>query len=436
MFSDLSLLPRLIRALEEEGYKKPTPVQRQAIPKVLEGKDLLVSAATGTGKTAAFLVPVIQQLMKNKAPRQGSRCLILAPTRELARQIFKSCEKLIQYTYLKSGLFIGGEDFFYQKALLRKDPEIIIATPGRILEHIKKGSALVEHLEHLVLDEADTMLELGFQEDVTEIAQQCSASRQTLMFSATLDRRGIATLAADLLNDPETIVVDKHRQQHKSIKQQVILADDEDHKKNLLHWLLSNESFHKALIFTNTKTGSNRIRGFLRGKKFKADSLNSDMSQDERSATMASFRSHTTQVLVATDVASRGLDVSDIDLVINFDMARNGDDYIHRIGRTGRADQQGVAISFITAREWNLMVAIERYTQAQFERRTIKALVGKYKGPKKVKNSGKVAGKAKRPKLKDDKVKGTKLKSRPKKSKSAAKKAPVDGFAPMKKKKK
>lgn len=428
-FSSLELLPRLIRALEEQGFTEPTPVQSQAIPIALSGKDMLVSAATGTGKTVAFLLPIIQQLMANKSPRQGSRCLILAPTRELAKQLFKQCEKLVQYTYLKPGLFIGGEDFKFQAALLRKDPEIIIATPGRILELITKEAALVSHLEHLVLDEADTMLELGFEEDVAAIAGHCGDNYQTLMFSATLDRKGVKHLAMQLLNEPETLIVDSHRQQRENIKQEVILADDLAHKKNLLAWLLENETFEKAIVFTNTKTQTTALRGFLRGKKFRAACLNSDMSQEERSAVMANFRSHHTRVLVATDVASRGLDISSIDLVINFDMARNGDDYVHRIGRTGRVETSGHAVSFVMSNEWNLMVAIERYTRTRFIQRTVSAFIGRFKGPKKLKNSGKIASKTKRNKTttKDKKI-----------TKAARKKAavhkPMDGFAPMKKK--
>ncbi|WP_026244584.1 DEAD/DEAH box helicase [Dasania marina] len=433
MFSAMPLNERLLRALHELNIKTPTAVQQQAIPAALAGKDLRVSAATGTGKTIAFLLPVLQPMFEGKATiAEGSRCVILAPTRELAKQIFKTCKSLCRFSYLKTALIIGGEEFKYQQALLRKDPEIIIATPGRLLEHLQKGSALLSQLEFLVLDEADKMLELGFLDDVTAIAGHSNTQRQTLMFSATLERRGIAELSAGILNEPETIQVDTHRQQHKNIRQQVILADDYEHKKNLLDWLLSNETFGKALVFTNTKTDSNRVRGFLRGKKYRAASINSDMSQEDRSTTMTSFRSGATQILVATDVASRGIDINDIDLVINFDMARNGDDYIHRIGRTGRVEQKGLAISFITAKEWNLMAAIERYVTVSFEKRTIKPLLGKYKGPKKLKSSGKAASTTKRSKVKaaEPKKKKKKTGARPSRPVKA-----LDGFAPIKKKK-
>ena len=436
MFSDLHVDKRLLRSLDDQNIKTPTAVQTQAIPALMEPGDYMVSAATGTGKTLAFLLPVLEQLLLSKGPKEGSRCLILAPTRELAKQIFKACHQLARYTYLKTGLFVGGEDFKYQKALLRKDPEIVIGTPGRILEHAQKGNALFENIEHFVIDEADSILELGFYDDIVAIAEHCNQDRQTFLFSATLDRKAIHQLAQSVLSAPTVIAVEGHRKKHQNIQQQIILADDYDHKKNLLDWVLSNQSFNKALVFTNTKTDSNRVRGFLRGKKYKAASINSEMSQDERNATMANFRSHNTKVLVATDIASRGLDISDIDLVINFDMARNGDDYIHRIGRTGRAESAGLAISFICPNEWNLMIAIERYLNNKFERRVIKALVGKWKGPKKTKSSGKVAGKTKRKNsaIASDKPKGKNKSKEPSKPKFN-KTQPIDGFAPFKKKK-
>jgi superfamily II DNA/RNA helicase len=437
MFSDLNLNNRLIRSLDDQNIKTPTPVQLQAIPQAHQSKDLMVSAATGTGKTLAFLLPIMNQLLDKKGAKEGSRCLVLAPTRELAKQIFKTCQGLSRYTHLKCALFVGGEDYKFQKALLRKDPEIVIATPGRILEHVEKGNALFSHLEYLVLDEADRMLEMGFYDDVMAIAESCSAERQTLLFSATLDRRGITELAKGVLNNPETIKVDSHRQQHENITQQIVLADDYDNKKNLLNGLLSTQEFTKALVFTNTKIDSNRVRGFLRGKKYRASSINSDMTQEERTTTMRSFSTGSTQILVATDVASRGLDINDIDLVINFDMARNGDDYIHRIGRTGRVNNKGLAVSFICPNEWNLMIAIERYINSKIEKRVISGLLGKWKGPKKTKTSGKLSSKVKRNKIDatGTKKSKTKSKSKAKAKTSKPKIAPLDGFAPIKKKK-
>ena len=402
LFSELALHDRLLKATTKLGFTKTTPVQQKAIPLAMAGKDLLVSAKTGSGKTAAFLLPSLHRFLENPAPNSGTRALVLVPTRELARQVVKQCEQLAEFTQIKAAMIIGGEDFKFQKSLFRRNPEIIVSTPGRLAEHIDAGSVDFHDLEVLVLDEADRMLEMGLIEDVLRITKSCNAERQTLLFSATLKHQGLNDVIHQSLKNPESLVLDTHKDKHSQIKQQVILADDYDHKDKLLAWLLANETYNKALVFTNKKVQASRLCGLMRYKNNRAGMLQGDLSQEERNHVMSLFRNQQIDVLIATDVAARGIDVSDIDLVINYDMPRNGDDYIHRIGRTGRADNEGKAISFVTSFEWNLKAAIERYIRHNFEKRTIDELAGKFKGPKKVKSSGKKAGEKKRTDSKGD----------------------------------
>ncbi len=395
-FADLALHERLQLAIDKLGYSHCTAVQKQAIPLILQHKDLLVSAATGSGKTAAFLLPVLHYLLTSSASHSGIRVLILAPTRELARQLHKQVKQLAAFTRIQSGLITGGEDFKYQKALFRKNPEIIIATTGRLLEHLQRNSIDFDALEVLILDEADRLLDMGFGDDIIDIAERCNNQRQTLLFSATLKHRDITGIADKVLRDLEIISLNSIRDPHRDINQQIIPADNDQHKQQLLIWLLANQNFQKALIFTNTKIRADQLRGPLRGQKLPVAVLHGDMEQAARKQVMQRYRQGTFNVLIATDVAARGLDVQGIDLVINFDMARSATDYVHRIGRTGRAGEQGVAISLIKANEWNLMSGIERYLGQQFERRFIAEVAGKYKGPKKLKTSGKAVGNKKK----------------------------------------
>ncbi len=396
MFTHFSLDQRLVKSLAKQGLSQATPVQAQAIPLALEYKDLLVSAQTGSGKTLAFLLPLLQRLLLESAPNSSARALILVPTRELARQVFRACKSLGRYTHLQMGLLIGGEDFVYQAALLRKNPEIIISTPGRLLEHLQKHTTDLKDLEVLILDEADRMLEMGFHDDVLDISRRCSSQRQTLMFSASLGHQGIRGIAAHLLQSPETLVLNANANQQEQILQQIILADDAKHKEKLLHWLLSNEVYEKALVFTKTKSLADSLSGLLSYHGHKVGVLHSDKDQGQRNRVMQLFRDGAIKLLLATDVASRGLDVKGIDLVINFTMARSGIDYLHRVGRTGRAGESGVAISLIDASEWNLTISIERYLKRKFEHRTISALIAKYKGPEKRKASGRAVGSKKK----------------------------------------
>lgn len=396
MFAELLLDQRLLKSVDKMGFEKPTPVQQQAIPLALEGRDLLVSAATGSGKTAAFLLPILQGMIKNPPPKEGTRALVIVPTRELARQIGKECEKLASYCGIKVGVITGGQEFKVQRALLRRDPEILIGTPGRMLELVKEGSTLFTNLEYLVLDEADRLFEMGFDEDVLAIIAQCNEARQTMLLSATLPG-GVRRLM-QVLNNPARVMVNDGREEHSSIRQQYVLADDDKHKEKLLLWLLENETFERALVFANTRDMATHLSGVMRYRGQRAGYLHGEVKQDVRNSTTTAFRDGKIKVLIASDVASRGLDVKGIDLVINFDMARKGDDYVHRIGRTGRAGETGLAVALIAPNEWNLKASIERYLNIKMEARKVKEFPGHYKGPKKVKASGKAATSNKRKK--------------------------------------
>ncbi|MGB1272376.1 MAG: DEAD/DEAH box helicase, partial [Endozoicomonas sp.] len=345
------------KALIELGFQNATPVQEKALPEILAGKDLMVSAETGSGKTAAFLLPMLSHMNSNPAPRSSTRGLILVPTRELALQVLKACEALARFTYIKAGLIIGGEDFRHQINTLRKNPEILIATPGRMKEHMKNRNHDFSDLEYLVLDEADRMLDMGFGADVLSITGECRTERQTLLFSATLstgkEGRALKEMARELLASPEQLTLNTAKDPHQNIHQQIMLADDIAHKEKLLIWLLQNEPFEKALVFTNTKAQAKTFFGKIRVKGLKVGVLHGDMDLRERKHVMRLLSDSKINILIATDVAARGLDIKDVQLVINLEMARNGDDYVHRIGRTGRAGEQGLAISLVGPDEWN-----------------------------------------------------------------------------------
>ena len=398
-FAALGLHERLLKGLEALGFSQPVPVQAQSIPLACAGTDLLVNATTGSGKTLAFLLPILQRMVTVASPRSATRALVLVPTRELAHQVHQACESLARFTFVKAGMLVGGENYGNQIRMLRKNPEILIATPGRLLEHMRSQEADLSDLEILVLDEADRMLDMGFSDDVLSIASACQSTRQTLLFSATLTHRGLAPVVSELLTEPQTLMLTPPRQAQEAIRQQVLLADDPEHKYRLLEWLLTHETYRQALVFTNTReqtqTLSNRLRNTT---PVRCSALHGDMIQPDRNRVIALLRGEKINVLVATDVAARGLDIPGMDLVINLDMARHGDDYVHRIGRTGRAGQSGLAISLISAHEWNRMISIEHWLGIHFERRKIKTLIGQYQGPKKTRSSGKAAGSKKKKK--------------------------------------
>jgi ATP-dependent RNA helicase SrmB len=452
VFDDLTLDRQLKLGLDAFELETATEVQRLAVPLAITGKDVLISAETGSGKTLAYLIPLVEQILNSDTSAgSGTLALVLVPTRELARQVLKQARILIEKSKLSAAGITGGADTKYQKSLLRKDPEILVATPGRLLELSRQGSADLSSLKTLVLDEADRMLDMGFREDVLAIAEQSPESRQVLMLSATLEHKGVTTVAETLLKDPEKVVVGEVRQAHRSIAHQIILADSQEHKDRLLQALLSEEGRQRILVFANQRRSATRLANMLNMQGFAAGSLHGDLSTETRKHVMEQFSDGKIKVLCASDVAARGLDVKGIDLVINFDLPFGGDDYLHRTGRTGRAGESGVAISLISAREWDRMISIQNYLQQAFERRSVAGLKARYSGPKKQKSSGKAAGtkkknkKAKTPSKKSAIGKPAKKRRSGKGSQSKNKGQPKprnkakgtnDGFAPLMKKNK
>lgn len=413
MFANTTFHQRLSLGLEQLEITTATEVQASVIPIALAGKDVLACAETGSGKTLAYLLPIFEKLLQVPAPNSSTRALVLVPTRELARQVFKVAKKFAELTGLNAGLLTGGEEFKYQAAELRKNPEIIVSTTGRLVDHLKRNTANLKDLEFLVLDEADRMLDMGFAEDMSFIVERSSPNRQTFMLSATLHHEGLGRVARAMLNSPEQVTTQAIQQHHEFIQQQYILADDVAHKDRLVTWLLANETYDKAIIFLNKRIDVERLHAFLMKHRDGVAMLHGEMTQDQRNQVMEALREGKRRVLVATDVAARGLDVEGMDLVINYDLARKGDEHVHRIGRTGRAGNKGLAISLIASHEWNLKSSIERYLQQQMESRIIKDLRANYKGPKKLKASGKAASAKKKPKKNAKELKKVPLKGKP-----------------------
>jgi ATP-dependent RNA helicase SrmB len=421
VFNTFNLHERLLKALPELGLIEPTPVQAAAIPLAMAGRDLHVTAQTGSGKTAAFVLPLLHLLLQQDKPRAGTRALILLPTRELALQTQKQIEAFAQFTYIKSALITGGEDFKNQAAAVRKNPDILLGTPGRLLEHERAGHLDFSDLEVLILDEADRMLDMGFSGDVLLLAKACRAERQTLLFSATTGGAGLKEVIAQIMRDPQRLQLNKVSELNEGTRQQIITVDDVRHKERVVQWLLAHETYGKAIIFTNTRLQADRLGGVLTAASAaKAYVLHGEKDQKDRKLTIDRLRQGYINVLIATDVAARGLDIDGMDLIINFDMPRRGDDYVHRIGRTGRAGAVGLAISLIAPNEWNLMSSIERYLKQRFERRHIKELKGVYQGPKNLKASGKAVGPKKKKSVDKTAAKKAK-KNRVDKSKGARK---------------
>ncbi|NCA71310.1 MAG: DEAD/DEAH box helicase [Sphingobacteriia bacterium] len=382
-FDDFLLPAPLMRGLANAGFARPTEVQARVIPAALEGHDLLVSAATGSGKTAAFLLPIMERLLVNPRPSGGTRALVLVPTRELARQIQTHFMHLASYTRLTMGVITGGESRAHQIATLRRNPEILVATPGRLLDLGTAGQVDLSELEVLVLDEADRMLDMGFADDVLAIIARANPRRQSLLFSATLHHLGLKRITEPLLREPRVLTVNPIRAPHPDIRHQVLLSDGPEHKERQLAWLLLNETYEKALVFTNTREGASALGKHLIGQGLRVAVLHGELEQRERNRIVELLHDGRVNILVGTDVAARGLDIAGIERVINFDVPRSGDDYLHRTGRTGRAGEQGVAISLVGPPEWNRFGSIERYLGLTVEPRVIEGLKASFNGPSK-----------------------------------------------------
>lgn len=359
LFKDLQLDERILSAIEKCGYTTPTPIQGQAIPAILKGSDVVGAAQTGTGKTAAFVLPALQHLTK-QTPDKTTRVLILTPTRELAAQITKAADlygKLLRFNIVS---LVGGMPYHHQIRDLQRGADIIVATPGRLMDHMEAKRVDLSKVDMLILDEADRMLDMGFIDDIEYIVKLTPKKRQTLLFSATFDKQ-LASIVRNLLNDPVRIDLSTEKLAAPKIKQELYRATSPQHKNRMLKHFLSDENIYKAIIFSATKINADRLAQQLRDDGFPAAALHGDLRQNVRNRTIEELRRGKIQFLVATDVAARGIDISDITHVINYDLPKFSEDYVHRIGRTGRAGKDGTAISFVMPTDTRNVQKIERY---------------------------------------------------------------------------
>ena len=362
-FKQLSLHAQILKAIEEMGHTTPTPIQAQAIPKVLEGCDLRASAQTGTGKTAAFILPALHKLMTpSEHKSRGPRVLILVPTRELAMQVANEASKYSKYTSrIKTVCIYGGIPYPVQNRELSRPYEILVATPGRLIDQLERGRIDFSRVELFILDEADRMLDMGFIEPVEEIAAALPPERQTLMFSATL-KGSVMNLSRSLLKNPIEISVAHDHDKHENIDQKIHNVDNIAHKYRLLDHYLADEKVSQTIIFTATKHQADQLTDRLHDLGHNVAALHGDMNQRQRTRTINSLRKSEIRILVATDVAARGIDVQTITHVINFDLPMSPEDYVHRIGRTGRAGANGIALSFAAPKDRHIVKRIEQFT--------------------------------------------------------------------------
>ncbi len=369
-FSQLSLAPALARAVAEMGYESMTPIQAQAIPVVLQGRDVMGAAQTGTGKTAAFALPLLQRMMKHEnastsPARHPVRALVLLPTRELADQVAQQVKLYAKYTNLRSAVVFGGMDMKPQTLELKTGVEVLVATPGRLLDHIEAKNCVLNQVEYVVLDEADRMLDIGFLPDLQRILSYLPKQRTTLLFSATFSPE-IKRLAGSYLQDPVTIEVARANATASTVEQRFIGVSDDD-KRRAIHHVLRERGLKQAFIFVNSKLGCARLARSLEREGLKTTALHGDKSQDERLKALEAFKSGAVDLLVCTDVAARGLDIKDVPAVFNFDLPFNAEDYVHRIGRTGRAGASGLAVSLVSPSDARLLADIEKLIKVKAE---------------------------------------------------------------------
>ncbi|MEQ1487753.1 MAG: DEAD/DEAH box helicase [Methylotenera sp.] len=370
-FESLNLDSALLRAIEESGYTTPTAIQAQAIPVVTAGHDLMASAQTGTGKTAAFMLPALNLLATpHELKSRGPRILVLTPTRELAAQVNEAARKYGKFIRARTVSIVGGMPYPLQNKLLSQPLDILVATPGRLLDHMERGRIDLSRLQMLILDEADRMLDMGFLPDVERICEQLSADRQTLLFSATLDG-DIARIAKQILKNPKTIQIATQKEKHANIEQRLHYVDDMTHKNKLLEHLLIAPEVNQVIIFTSTKRHCDVLAEDLYAAGHKTAALHGDMTQGARNRTLTKLRQGDVKVLVATDVAARGIDINGITHVINYDLPKFAEDYVHRIGRTGRAGKTGIAVSFASNMDRHILRKIEQFTGNRLESSTV-----------------------------------------------------------------
>ena len=377
-FTDLGIDTRLETQLAHQGITQPTDIQAHAVPTALAGHDIFAQSKTGSGKTLAFLLPAVQRVMKQKAlSKRDPRVLIVAPTRELATQVFTQLRLLIAGTAIKAVKILGGENFNDQIKALRNDPQFVVATPGRLADHITKRSLQLSGLELLIFDEADRILDLGFTEQLKMINEQANHRlRQTLLFSATLDHAQVDALSRNLLKKPKQITLSAANEQHSDIKQTLYLADHLDHKEALLEHFLNQDDVGQCIIFTATRSDTSRLSEALNAKGFKSVALAGDLTQNKRLDIMDSFSRENFKILITTDVASRGLDFPNVDWVIQYDCPIDIESYIHRVGRTARAKTKGIAITLVEERDQYGLGKIEELIGSVIAKSPVPAFLG------------------------------------------------------------
>ncbi|MGD8116381.1 ATP-dependent RNA helicase SrmB [Vibrio sp. Hep-1b-8] len=401
-FAELELDPNLLLAIEEMGYDRPTQIQAEAIPQALDGRDVLASAPTGTGKTAAFVLPALQFLQDFPRRKPGpARVLILTPTRELAMQVADQARALAKHTSLNIFTITGGVQYQEHADILATTQDIVVATPGRLMEYIESERFDCRAIEWLILDEADRMLDMGFGPTVDRLSSECRWRKQTLLFSATLEGKGVEGFTADLLNDPAEVDAEPSRRERKKISQWYHRADDMSHKLDLLKKILTEQA-ERSIVFLKTRERLAELRVELEKAQIACAWIQGEMPQDRRNNAISRFRDGTVNVLLATDVAARGIDLPDVSHVINFDMPRSADVYLHRIGRTARAGKKGNAVSLVEAHDQPMMDRVARYVKEEIKERFIKEMRPKHKKPvfkkknKKKDDKKKVAAKGKK----------------------------------------
>ena len=402
-FSSLGLCDALLRAVQDEGYQQPSPIQKEAIPAILAGKDVMAAAQTGTGKTAGFTLPLLQQLSQgHKAKANTARALVLTPTRELAAQVAQSVKVYGQHLPLRSEVVFGGVKINPQMQRLRGGVDILVATPGRLLDLYNQNAIKFPQLEILVLDEADRMLDMGFIHDIRKILALLPKKRQNLLFSATFSNE-IRKLSGGILHQPISIEVSPRNAAAKTVKQEVIEVDKAQ-KSALLSFLIGKNNWKQVLVFSRTKHGANRLASKLIKDGLKAAAIHGNKTQGARTKALAQFKSGEVRVLVATDIAARGLDIDQLPHVINFDLPQVAEDYVHRIGRTGRAGMEGEAISLVSADEAKQLQDIETLIQQRLPRETEEGFEPKHPVPLTQPRKGgpKPAKKPKKPKTRTD----------------------------------
>jgi ATP-dependent RNA helicase RhlE len=358
LFNQLGLSAELLRAVEEKGYSEATPIQQQAIPHILEGHDLLAGAQTGTGKTAGFALPLLQRLQYGKDNRRKIRALVLTPTRELAAQVGESVRDYGRYLPFKTCVIFGGVSINTQISRLRKGVDVVVATPGRLLDHMQQGTIDLSAVEVLVLDEADRMLDMGFIRDIRKVLKVLPKERQNLLFSATFSKE-IKQLAASTLNSPAEIQVAQENTTADKVSQ-IVYPVDKNRKRELLSHRIGKENWQQVLVFTRTKHGANRLATQLESDGITATAIHGNKSQGARTRALQDFKNGSVRVLVATDLAARGLDIQRLPHVVNYELPHVPEDYVHRIGRTARAGYEGAAVSLVCVDELRLLGDIEK----------------------------------------------------------------------------